>query len=166
MNYIKKTFVLALLIFNVFATVALTQTRKTPVRRKAASARRKPMAKPVVTAIPSAATTTASGLTYIITDHGTGTQFKAGDTVIVHYTGMLTSGVKFDSSRDRNEPFSFELGAGRVIKGWDEGIQKMRIGDKATFIIPPQLGYGARGAGEDIPPNATLIFIVEAIGVQ
>lgn len=166
MNYIKKTFILALLIFNVFATVALTQTRKPPVRRKAASAQRKPITKPVVTAIPSAATTTASGLTYVITDHGTGAQFKAGDMVIVHYTGMLTSGVKFDSSLDRNEPFSFELGAGRVIKGWDEGIQKMHIGDKATFIIPPQLGYGARGAGEDIPPNATLIFIVEAIGVQ
>jgi peptidylprolyl isomerase len=124
------------------------------------------MPKPVATAVPSAAATTATGLTYIITDHGTGAQFKAGDTVIVNYTGMLTNGVKFDSSLDRNQPFSFELGAGRVIKGWDEGIQKMRVGDRATLIIPPQLGYGARGAGEDIPPNATLIFIVEAIGVQ
>ena len=162
----KITFVLALLILNLSATVALSQTRKPVVRRKSAGIQRKTPAKTVVATIPSAATTTASGLTYIITDHGTGAPYKAGDTVIVHYTGMLTNGFKFDSSLDRNEPFSFPLGAGKVIKGWDEGIQKMRIGDRATLIIPPQLGYGARGAGEDIPPNATLIFIVEAIGVQ
>ena len=161
----KKTFVLALLILNVLVAVAVGQTRKHVYRGKSASIQKKQMTvKPVPPAL--AATTTASGLTYIITDHGTGAQLKAGDTVKVNYTGMLTSGLKFDSSLDRNEPISFELGAGRVIKGWDEGLQKLRVGDKATFIIPPQLGYGARGAGEDIPPNATLIFIVEVVGVQ
>ncbi len=91
----------------------------------------------------------------------------AGKTVTVHYTGMLTSGVKFDSSLDRSEPISFPLGAGKVIKGWDEGIAKLRVGDKAMLIIPPQLGYGAKGAGNgEIPPNATLIFIVELVGVN
>lgn len=89
-----------------------------------------------------------------------------GETVIVNYTGLLTSGVKFDSSLDRGEPFSFPLGMGRVIKGWDEGIAKLRIGEQATLIIPPQLGYGERGAGGIIPPNATLIFIVELLGIK
>ncbi len=110
--------------------------------------------------------TTASGLTYIVTEHGAGAQLKAGDTIVVNYTGLLTNGVKFDSSLDRNQPFSFELGAGKVIKGWDEGFAKLRVGDRATLIIPAALGYGARGAGDDIPPNATLIFIVEVLGVK
>ncbi len=110
--------------------------------------------------------TTASGLTYIVTKAGTGAQLKAGDNVIVNYTGMLTNGQKFDSSLDRGEPFSFPLGAGRVIKGWDEGVQKLRIGDHATLIIPAAIGYGERGAGADIPPGATLIFIIEVIGVR
>jgi FKBP-type peptidyl-prolyl cis-trans isomerase len=115
----------------------------------------------------SIATTTDSGLTYIITEHGSGEQAVAGKTVTVHYTGLLTSGAKFDSSLDRNEPISFPLGAGRVIKGWDEGIAKLRVGDKAMLIIPPALGYEARGAENgEIPPNATLIFIVELVGVQ
>lgn len=166
MNYKKKLLILSLLVLNVFAITAVSQTRRPRIRRKPLSVPRKPVIKPVAAAVSSAATTTATGLTYIITDHGTGAQFKAGDMVVVHYTGMLTNGVKFDSSLDRGEPFSFELGAGSVIKGWDEGIQKMHVGDKATFIIPPGLGYGARGAGGVIPPNATLIFIVEAISVQ
>lgn len=110
--------------------------------------------------------TTASGLTYIITEHGTGAQLKAGDTAIVNYTGLFTSGAKFDSSLDRNEPFSFPLGAGKVIKGWDEGFQKLRVGDRAMLIIPPSLGYGGRGAGGVIPPGATLIFIIEVVGVK
>lgn len=164
----KKLLVLALLILNVFVCASFAQTKKTSVRRKSSIVRKRPVSKAVSspTILTSAATTTATGLTFIITDRGTGAQFKAGDTVTVHYTGLLTNGVKFDSSLDRNEPFSFPLGAGRVIKGWDEGIQKLRVGDKATFIIPPQLGYGARGGGDVIPPNATLIFIVEAVGVQ
>ncbi|MBC7797754.1 MAG: FKBP-type peptidyl-prolyl cis-trans isomerase [Pyrinomonadaceae bacterium] len=115
---------------------------------------------------PFASTTTDSGLTYIITQPGSGEQLKAGQTVTVNYTGLLTNGFKFDSSVDRNEPFSFPLGAGRVIKGWDEGIQKLRVGDRAILIIPPQLAYGTRGAGADIAPNSTLIFTVDVISVK
>ena len=114
----------------------------------------------------SSAVTTESGLTYIITQRGTGAQLKDGDNVIINYTGLLTDGTKFDSSLDRNEPFSFPLGAGRVIKGWDEGFAKLRVGDHAILTIPPSIGYGARGAGGVIPPDATLIFIVEVIGVK
>jgi peptidylprolyl isomerase len=91
---------------------------------------------------------------------------KPGDTVYVHYTGRLQStGKEFDSSLKRGEPISFQLGAGRVIRGWDEGIQGMQIGEKRQLIIPPDLGYGARGAGNDIPPNATLVFDVELVGL-
>ncbi len=114
----------------------------------------------------SNAVTTASGLTYIITKHGDGAQVKAGDTVEVNYTGLLTNGVLFDSSLTRNEPFSFAVGAGMVIKGWDEGLQNLRVGDHATLIIPPSIGYGARGASGVIPPDATLIFIIEVLGVK
>lgn len=112
------------------------------------------------------AVTTESGLTYVITKDGDGAQVKAGDKVIVNYTGMLTNGAKFDSSLDRNEPFSFPVGAGMVIKGWDEGLQKLRVGDHAILTIPPSIGYGANGAGGVIPPNATLIFIIEVLGVK
>lgn len=83
----------------------------------------------------------------------------------MHYTGLLSNGIKFDSSLERGEPIAFPLGAGRVIKGWDEGIAQLRVGDQATLIIPPQLGYGARGKG-GIPADATLIFIVEVVGIQ
>ncbi|MDQ2855443.1 MAG: FKBP-type peptidyl-prolyl cis-trans isomerase [Acidobacteriota bacterium] len=114
----------------------------------------------------SSATTTPSGLTYVITQHGSGRQPVAGETVVVNYTGLLGSGVKFDSSLDHGKPFEFPLGAGRVIRGWDEGIAKLHVGDQATLIIPPELGYGARGAGGVIPPNATLIFLVELVGIK
>ncbi len=114
--------------------------------------------------------TTPSGLQYEDTAPGTGTQAHAGQQVSVHYTGWLFNGgqqgAKFDSSRDRGDPFSFSLGAGMVIKGWDEGVAGMKIGGKRTLIIPPQLGYGARGAGGVIPPNATLKFDVELLGVR
>jgi peptidylprolyl isomerase len=103
-------------------------------------------------AITPAGVTTPSGLTYLITHHGTGIQPKPGDTVVVHYTGTLLNGVKFDSSRDRGEPIAFQLGAGRVIKGWDEGIALMHVGDQAVLVIPPQLAYGPRGAGNGVIP--------------
>lgn len=114
----------------------------------------------------SAATTTPSGLIYVITRRSEGRTPRPGETVVVNYTGLLTSGVKFDSSLDRGQPFKFKLGEGRVIKGWDEGIEKLRVGEQATLIIPPQLGYGASGSGGVIPPEATLIFVVELIGIE
>jgi peptidylprolyl isomerase len=115
---------------------------------------------------PSAAITTPSGLTYLITKKGTGPQLKAGDTVVLNYTGTLTNGVKFDSSYDRNEPLAFKLGAGRVIKGWDEGVGKLRVGDHAILMIPGKLAYGPKGVPNVIPPDATLIFIIEVIDVK
>ncbi len=114
-------------------------------------------------------TTTPSGLQYEDTTIGEGAEATAGQPVSVHYTGWLYNdgqqGAKFDSSRDRNDPFKFHLGAGMVIKGWDEGVQGMKIGGQRTLIIPAALGYGARGAGGVIPPNATLKFDVELLGV-
>ena len=109
---------------------------------------------------------TASGLKYIDQKIGDGDVAVAGKMTTVHYTGWLENGKKFDSSVDRGQPFPFPLGAGRVIKGWDEGVQGMKIGGKRRLTIPPDLGYGARGAGGVIPPNATLIFDVELLGVQ
>ena len=110
--------------------------------------------------------TTSSGLKYSDQVVGTGVEAVAGKTVSVHYTGWLASGQKFDSSVDRGQPFSFPLGAGRVIKGWDEGVQGMKVGGKRKLTIPSELGYGLRGAGGVIPPNATLIFDVELLGVR
>lgn len=111
-------------------------------------------------------TTTPSGLKY--RDHvvGTGPEARAGHDVSVHYTGTLTDGRKFDSSHDRGRPFQFPLGEGRVIRGWDEGVAGMKVGGKRTLVIPPELGYGSRGAGSVIPPGATLVFEVELLGVQ
>ena len=101
-----------------------------------------------------------------ILKEGTGKEAKNGDTVSVHYTGTLEDGTKFDSSRDRGTPFSFILGAGRVIKGWDLGVAGMKIGEQRKLTIPSNLGYGTQGAGEVIPPNATLIFEVELLGIN
>lgn len=110
--------------------------------------------------------TTASGLVYQDAVVGTGATATAGQTVTVNYTGWLTNGTKFDSSKDRNQPFTFRLGAGEVIPGWDEGIAGMNVGGTRKLTIPPQLGYGARGAGGVIPPNATLVFEVELLSVK
>ncbi len=151
----------------VCASASLAQTKKRTVTRKKRTATKITTIKKMTNNLTNqAAVTTASGLTYIITKRGTGAQLKAGDEAIVNYTGLLTNGQKFDSSLDRGEPFSFPLGAGRVIKGWDEGVQKLRVGDHATLIIPPSIGYGSRGAGGAIPPDATLIFIIEVVGVK
>jgi peptidylprolyl isomerase len=115
-------------------------------------------------------TKTASGLQYEDTVAGTGASPNKGQTCVMHYTGWLwqngSKGSKFDSSVDRGDPFTFPLGMGRVIKGWDEGVATMQIGGKRTLLIPPDLGYGARGAGGAIPPNATLLFEVELLGVR
>jgi FKBP-type peptidyl-prolyl cis-trans isomerase len=97
---------------------------------------------------------------------GTGAEPKTGQTAVVHYTGWLTDGKKFDSSVDRGKPFEFRLGMGQVIKGWDEGVSTMKVGGKRKLTIPPAMGYGARGAGGVIPPNATLVFEVELLGVK
>jgi len=113
--------------------------------------------------------TTPSGLQYEDTVEGTGAEAQAGQNVTVHYTGWLynnsTKGAKFDSSKDRRDPFQFSLGAGMVIRGWDEGVQGMKVGGTRLLVIPPELGYGARGAGGVIPPNATLMFEVELLAV-
>ncbi len=109
--------------------------------------------------------TTESGLQYEDLTEGAGAEAKAGQSVSVHYTGWLTDGQKFDSSKDRNDPFAFVLGGGMVITGWDEGMQGMKVGGVRRLTIPPQLGYGPRGAGGVIPPNATLVFEVELLDV-
>jgi FKBP-type peptidyl-prolyl cis-trans isomerase len=111
-------------------------------------------------------TTSPSGLQYRDDAVGEGREAKAGDTVSVHYTGTLQDGSKFDSSRDRGQPLQFPLGAGHVIKGWDEGVAGMKVGGKRTLVIPPDLGYGARGYPPVIPPNSTLVFDVELMGIR
>lgn len=115
-------------------------------------------------------TKTASGLEFTDTHVGVGAEPKTGQTCLMHYTGWLynggAKGAKFDSSLDRGQAFAFTLGVGQVIKGWDEGVASMKVGGKRTLIIPPQLGYGARGAGGVIPPNATLLFDVELLGIE
>jgi peptidylprolyl isomerase len=116
------------------------------------------------------AMTTPSGLQIVDTQAGTGASPQPGQTAVVHYTGWLyqdgTKGKKFDSSVDRGQPFEFPVGRQRVIAGWDEGVASMKVGGKRTLIIPPSLGYGARGAGGVIPPNATLMFDIELLGVK
>jgi peptidylprolyl isomerase len=107
-----------------------------------------------------------SGLEYVDEVIGKGAEPTTGQHVTVHYVGTLTNGTKFDSSRDRNEPFTFVIGEGEVIKGWDEGVATMQVGGKRKLIVPPQLGYGSQGAGGVIPPNATLIFEVELLGIK
>lgn len=115
--------------------------------------------------LPQGAVTTPSGLSYADLVPGTGPQPEAGKPVTVHYTGWLVNGAKFDSSRDRKEPFSFVMGAGQVIPGWEEGVKTMKVGGKRKLVIPPNLAYGAAGAGGVVPPNATLVFEVELLSL-
>jgi len=110
--------------------------------------------------------TTESGLKYIVIKEGEGATPESGQTVVAHYTGKLEDGKKFDSSVDRGQPFRFKIGAGQVIKGWDEGFSTMKVGEQRQLIIPPDLGYGERGYPPVIPENATLIFDVELLGVE
>lgn len=137
------------------------QTKQVSARGKRTK-RIKPTA---IVKLPTA-TTTPSGLVYVITRRSNGRRPQAGETVVVHYTGLLATGAKFDSSLDRAQPLSFKLGVGRVIKGWDEGIAKLHVGEQATLIIPPQLAYGPAGRPPVIPPNSTLIFLVELIEIR
>ena len=166
MNSKTINFAAICLLILAFAGLGEAQTRRKTVRARVAPRAKKIMSTPEAN-LSAGAVKTPSGLIYLITRKGTGAQPKTGDTVSVHYTGTLTDGTKFDSSRDRGEPIEFPLGQGRVIKGWDEGIAKMHVGDQAILVIPPELGYGQRGAGGGvIPPGATLIFIVELVGVK
>jgi peptidylprolyl isomerase len=179
-NRMKKSFFTvfaAFVILTLGASGLMAQAKKRVVKRTTAKktttgrTTTKKTTKTVI-GIPMSinnpvATKTASGLIYMVTKQGTGAQLKAGDEVIVHYTGLFTDGRMFDSSRDRGEPLSFRLGAGRVIKGWDEGLQLLRVGDHATLVIPAAIAYGEQGAGGGaIPPNSTLVFLVEIVGVK
>jgi peptidylprolyl isomerase len=145
--------IVSLCLFCLFTSEAAAQTKRRPPRSSSPRS-------------SSAAITTPSGLTYLITKKGTGPLLKAGDMVVLNYTGTLTNGVKFDSSYDRNEPLAFKLAAGQVIKGWDEGVAKLRVGDHAILMIPGKLAYGPKGVPNVIPPDATLLFIVEVVGVR
>jgi peptidylprolyl isomerase len=160
-------FIAAVLLFSSVPNTAQSQTQKgqtvTAPKRKKRLAKR--LLKVNVAPKSSPIGQTPSGLIYVITRHGEGPQPKAGDTVMVNYTGVLTNGKQFDSSVNAGRPYAFELGAGKVIKGWDEGIAKLHVGDQATLIIPSDLGYGARGSGP-IPGDATLIFVVELMGIR
>ncbi len=126
----------------------------------------KPTASPAASQAAQATQATASGLQYVDVQPGTGAEAQNGQLVTVQYTGWLADGTKFDSSRDRKQPFKFKLGQGQVIKGWDEGVAGMRVGGTRKLTIPPALGYGERGFGRAIPPNATLTFEVELLAVQ
>ena len=162
MRNVEKLIILLLLIAGI-AIPACSQKED-----KTMAAEQKPAATAQQT--PSAASDkyvkTASGLSYLDITPGAGASPSPGRQVKVHYTGWLENGTKFDSSLDRGQPFVFPIGAGQVIPGWDEGVMSMKVGGKRKLIIPPQLGYGANGTGGVIPPNATLIFEVELLGVQ
>jgi peptidylprolyl isomerase len=145
-------------------------TRRETLTAAAATAAAFVAASPLHAQTAGNVTTMPDGLKIIDVKVGTGATPKTGQTCVMHYTGWLyengTKGKKFDSSVDRNEPFEFAIGTGNVIKGWDEGVITMKVGGKRTLIIPPALGYGARGAGGVIPPNATLMFDVELLSVK
>ena len=158
----KRSLLLLFLFVGLIAVIPAAAQRRRIARKPPVVVKVRPKAPAV---IPTGAIKTETGLTYLITEHGTGVQPKVGQTVTVHYTGTFTDGRPFDSSRNRGEPISFPLGMGRVIKGWDEGIGKLHVGDKAIFIIPPAIGYGVAGRGS-IPPNSTLLFIVELVDVK
>ena len=143
------------------AAIASPDTPATPTQDNVA-----PMANPSGANDQTKIITTPSGLKYIDIKIGNGPMPQKGQQVTVHYVGTLDDGTKFDSSRDRGQPFKFIIGVGQVIKGWDEGVSTMQVGGLRKLIIPPDLGYGANGAGNIIPPNAELNFEVELLGVQ
>jgi peptidylprolyl isomerase len=149
---------LPLVVLLLVAVPAAAQQKRRP---------RRPVPTKPAAASASNAVTMPSGLTYVITHRANGRRPKPGETVLVHYTGMLTNGKTFDSSQERNEPIAFPLGKGRVIKGWDEGIALLGVGDTAVLVIPPELGYGAREMGNGvIPANSTLVFVVQLVDIK
>ncbi len=156
---VKLIVALSICLLSIYVCEVDAQTKRRRTAKKPVAANKPAAPKP-------AGVTTPSGLTYLITKAGTGRQPTTGETVIINYTGTLTNGLKFDSSHDRDQPFSFKLGVGQVIKGWDEGVAKLHVGDQAILVIPSDLGYGSRGAGGVIPPDATLIFVVEVLDVK
>ena len=172
-SFIRHRHVAVLLLIGTALTACQATTRPAAPETAAASAVAQPTAgtgtasTPPATGQASAAAgvTTSTGLQFIEVEAGSGPAPQPGDVVSVHYTGMLTDGTVFDSSRESNQPIQFPLGEGRVIPGWDEGIAMMREGGKARLVIPPDLGYGEQGAGGVIPPNATLVFDVELVDV-
>ena len=160
----KRQFALAIILFSVFGIWSGCGSADKPSTPSTPSTQSSPSTSSPMK-VNGQPTTTPSGLQYWDIVVGSGTTAEPGNAVKVHYSGFLTNGQKFDSSRDRGEPFSFPLGAGQVIKGWDEGVAGMKVGGQRQLRIPPQLGYGAAGAGGAIPPNATLIFDVELLEV-
>ncbi len=158
---------------NTQKTTDTSSITSTPASVTATSTPASLAATPTTTSTPKKTTpsinkvvTTPSGLKYVELKVGSGATPKTGQIVSVQYTGTLENGTKFDSSRDRGVPFEFPIGTGQVIKGWDEGLSTMKVGGRRKLIIPPSLGYGAQGAGDAIPPNATLIFDVELLGIK
>lgn len=160
MNYLASC--TAIILLSTISSIHIAQGQTKSSQRS----KRTRAAKPVKPAVNSPVTITPSGLIYVITRRSKGRYPRPGETVAVHYTGLLTNGVKFDSSLDRGQPYEFRLGSGGVIKGWDEGIAKLRVGEQATLVIPATLGYGASGAADVIPPDSTLIFIVELVAIE
>jgi len=169
-----RLFILMFSLLLVFGMVACsdsedssqTEADQTVEAEKATETTKNPIEAKPMEVVVGDTVTTESGLKYIVTKEGTGATPEAGQTVVAHYTGMLPDGKKFDSSVDRGTPFKFKLGARQVIAGWDEGFSTMKVGEQRRLIIPPDLGYGARGYPPVIPPNSTLIFDVELLGVE
>lgn len=169
----KRFLLLFVAVLALFATIGLTGCAKQAPSSSQGStssqsqpAATQPSSEPATS--PASANTTKPPAGLVIKDEvvGKGPAAKSGDTVTVNYTGWLTDGTKFDSSLDRNQPFTFPLGAGQVIPGWDQGVAGMKVGGKRKLTIPPELGYGAQGAGGTIPPNATLVFEVELLKIN
>ena len=163
-NFIFGIFVAGILIIGCENEEEKNMSKPSP-QRPSAEAAKTPEVEKTEPAAPSIVTT-ASGLKYEILEQGSGPGAAPGQTVSVHYTGWLENGTKFDSSLDRGRPFEFRLGGGQVIRGWDEGVAGMKAGEKRKLTIPSNLGYGSRGAGGLIPPNATLIFDVQMVSFR